>query len=209
MNLVEVQEIKDKTIENNNEYLIGKTCNVSINDTQNIVNHYIPFIKKLLGEKRYNELSKNNSYNLVGKIDNLSNDLHPHNPCSIIKYQFLNSNTNGISYTVYQFYYYTMTNCCGALNFSKTECYFNSLGIGSLLQYLKEDLAYKNNISYVSCTDKDNNSINKKILTTHGNYKIIDTFYNVKSNNNVNIYGKKLDKFTDKKIKEFKINLKN
>lgn len=187
------------------EYLEGTSSMIKDIDYQSILDHYIPYIQKLLPKEIRSKIEAG-THKIIVKYTSLGNEVtsvHPHNRAELIQYT-LNS-INGDVYTLCNFKYYSMTNCCGALNFSSTNVNYYSRGIGSLLQYLKEDLAYYNGVVYMQCCDRFLEK-NDHVLTKYGNYKVIDSFKNPKSFNEVRIYGKTLDNWS---VREFKIKIKD
>lgn len=189
------------------QYLEGNTVEISDYSHQGILDYYIPYIQKLLPKEIRNKI-ESGTHKIIAKSISLGNDIlniHPHNRAETIQYT-LNTIDGTYSSNICSFRYYSMTNCCGALNFSSTNVSWMNRGIGSLLQYLKEDLCYINGVGYTSCCDKYS-EINNHILTIHGGYKIIDSFKNHKSYNEVRIYGKIVNRFS--KTRTFKIKIKD
>jgi hypothetical protein len=196
----QVEEAKQVVLE-------GTTYNTSEGNHNGMLNHYIPYIQKLL-PKQLRDKIEANTHMIVVKCTSLGTavmDVHPHNNAYLIQYQ-VNTKEGIYSTNICSFKYYSMTNCCGALNFSSTNVDYPNRGIGSLLQYLKQDISYYAGVGYVQCCDrfieKDNH-----ILITHGGYKVVDSFMNPKSMNEVRVYGKHIDKFSE--IKQFKIKIKD
>lgn len=122
------------------------------------------------------------------------------------------------------FYIYGQNNCCGAMTTSKTDIIheYQNNKIGTIFQYLKEDIAKMNRVSQLLCTDEYYSNVSKDINLNdlkhyHRNTKVLlntgweisKLFVNTKSSNVVAIYTKNIN--CDEQVKEviLKININN
>ena len=190
------------------EYIEGSTVKIGEIGYQEILDHYIPYIQQLLPQEIRSKIEAG-THKIVAKYNSLGSsvlDIHPHNRAERIEYTLVSVDRGIYSSSICSFVYYSMTNCCGALNFSNTNVSYTERGIGSLLQYLKEDISYINGVGYIQCCDKFIEK-NDHVLTKYGNYPVVDSFKNPKSLNEVRVYGKHLDRWND--TRKFKIKIRN
>ena len=124
------------------------------------------------------------------------------------------------NYMAFKFYIGGQNNCCGALTITDTYVghAFRYNKIGTILQYMKEDLANAQRVTLLTCTDIisvngneyiENSSYlpNHSLLLKH-NWKLKDYFYNRKSSNTVGLFVKNINNYKSKiitlKLKNYK-----
>jgi hypothetical protein len=144
-----------------------------------------------------------NKKGVIFTIEEQSKTFLNHNDCLYCRVMV---NSEDIAH----FRVYSQNNCCGAMSVSGTHVYDNYANkkLGTLLQYIKEDIFKKNGVSLATCTDiyinkynpstdGDFNTIqpylkNTKILLSNG-WKVSKLFHNVKSQNVVALYVKDIN----------------
>lgn len=104
--------------------------------------------------------------------------------------------------TICSFKIGTLYTCCGiavASNFNINYPY-NNHDLYKFFNKLKEDLCKVWGYSTILCTERDHNKVHKKLMKRN-KYKIINSFTNIRTENKINIFIKKIE-YTQEEIYE-------
>lgn len=206
-----------------NRSSLNYTGNIYLNDIkvfyEKVFQDYISLLSEETKEGQVKIKFLNINTNLEEYSPNKSNtnsvsSILPHTVNLQIQASFKRVNKNYEDF-LFSFNMYSQNNCCGAMTISNTSVgeYFKKQGIGKILQFMKEDIAYNQRVSLLTCTDiywfayngGDDPHVNElkpylpntNLLLSSG-WKVVDKFYNFKSNNVVALYTKNIGSITDK-----------
>lgn len=170
-----------------------------------VIDHYRSVINRYMSEVHNKEVNVTLEFK---KLD-LPIGLSPYTDNISVECSYLDNNNFRTS--VFSFLIYGQNNCCGATTVSKTVIhpYFKRKKLGTILQYIKEDISLCRNISFMTCTDvyavraspkelEDLHNLkpylpNTLLLLSTG-WKVSEIFYNENSKNVVALYTKRISK---------------
>lgn len=101
------------------------------------------------------------------------------------KWKLFNPKNN---FVIADFILLQMPNCCAVCISTRSEVKrpYRKLGLGSLLNELRKDIAKSNRYSLLLCTFRDDNTAQAKILEKN-DWKTIYSFENIRNKNNLHI----------------------
>lgn len=136
---------------------------------------------------------------------NNNSKIYDQNTLSISKSEAYNQRPHYMAIKIYcntfSFYLDELFNNCGILVSSNTNVWSTGVGIGKILQAIKEDIAYVANYSVLMCSDRISTDRSNNKLVKDTGYDLLYETINKRNRNQIGMFVKNITKIFEERKK--------